>query len=194
MEVSNNMQKSNDKQGQANHHAIEFGCSESVLRVLALLLTLTAAILLGLDKQTKIVPLQLSPSLPPFYLPAVAKYTYVSAYVYFVAANSIACAFAAISLVIACTNKGGGKQSFLRMMIIVADLVMVALLFSSIGAATSIGIVGLKGNSHLQWKKVCDLFGKFCHQVMASVALSLLGAIAFFLLLIISVSKLQKRN
>lgn len=112
---------------------------------------------------------------------------------YFVVGNAIACAFAAVSLALTFISNGGGKIVS-RLMIIVADLMMVALLFSSIGAATGIGLIGIKGNSHLQWHKVCDVFGRFCHQVMASVALSLLAAIAFLLLIILAASKLQKRT
>ena len=57
------------------------GLREVVLRVLALVLTLVAAILLGVDKQTKIVSVTISPGLPPFNVPATAKFNYLSAFV-----------------------------------------------------------------------------------------------------------------
>lgn len=69
-------------------------------------------------------------------------------------------------------------------MIFTTDLIMVALLFSATGAAGAIGLMGAHGNSHVQWKKVCNVFGKFCGQVAASGTLSLFGAIAFFLLVL----------
>ncbi|XP_021867311.2 CASP-like protein 1E1 [Spinacia oleracea] len=161
--------------------------SEIVLRVLALLLTLIAAILLGLNKQTKIVPIKISPDLPAFDVPVSAKTSYVSAFVYFVVANSIACAFAAVTLALALSGKG-----IIRLMIIIVDLMMVALLFSSIGAAGAVGLIGSNGNSHLRWNKVCNVYAKFCHQVTASLALSLLAAIAFLFLVILTASKLHK--
>lgn len=163
------------------------GLSEVVLRVLALVLTLVAAILLGVDKQTKIVSVTISPGLPPFNVPATAKFNYLSAFVYFVVANSIASVIAAISLVVALACKGGSVFTT-----ILVDLMMVALLFSSIGATGAAGLLGYKGNSHLMWNKVCNVYGKFCHQVMAAVALSLLGGIAYVLLVLLGASKLKR--
>lgn len=54
---------------------------ELVLRVLALLLTLAAAIILGVDRQTKIVPIQITPTLPPVNIEAQAKWHHLSAFV-----------------------------------------------------------------------------------------------------------------
>ena len=52
-----------------------------ILRVLALLLTLAAAIVLGVNKQTEVVPVQITPTLPPFNVAAQAKWHYLSALV-----------------------------------------------------------------------------------------------------------------
>lgn len=54
---------------------------EVVLRLLALALTLVAAIVLGVNKETKMVPMTLSPSLPPLNVPVTAKWRYLSAFV-----------------------------------------------------------------------------------------------------------------
>ncbi|KAL2922800.1 CASP-like protein 1E1, partial [Bienertia sinuspersici] len=110
---------------------------------------------------------------------------------YCVVVNSIACAFAAISLALAFTTKGGGK-GVSRLIIIAIDLIMVALLFSSIGAGGAVGMIGAEGNSHLRWNKVCNVYGKFCHKVTTSLGLSLLGAIVFLLLVFLSAIKLHK--
>lgn len=81
MERANNggldgiMHKSKEKEGYA------IGWLELVLRFLAFLLTLIAAILLGIDKQTKIVPIKISTDLPAFNVPVTAKSSYVSAFV-----------------------------------------------------------------------------------------------------------------
>ncbi|XP_021731227.1 CASP-like protein 1E1 [Chenopodium quinoa] len=170
--------------------ATKTGRLELVLRVLALILTLAAAILLGLDKQTKIVPIKVFPNLPALNVPVMAKFSHVSAFVYSVVANSIASVFAAVSLAL---TLGSGKGGSRLMMILVLDLIMVSLLFSSIGGTSAVGVIGIKGNSHLQWNKVCNVYDKFCHQVAASVVLSLLGAIILLLLVILTASKTQKR-
>ena len=51
-----------------------------LLRVLALVLTLAAAIVLGVDKQTKVVPIKVVDTLPPISLPVSAKWHYLSAF------------------------------------------------------------------------------------------------------------------
>ncbi|XP_065863573.1 CASP-like protein 1E1 [Euphorbia lathyris] len=159
------------------------------LRVLGMVLTLTAAITLGVNKQTKVVPIKLVESLPPLYVPVVAKSHYLSAFMFFVVTNAIASAYAAISLVISIA----GKKN-MAIIITMLDLLMVALLFSSNGAAAAIGLMGYQGNSHVRWNKVCNVFGKFCHQVAASLVISLLGSIVFFLLVLLSALRLHSNK
>ncbi|XP_059648909.1 CASP-like protein 1E2 [Cornus florida] len=158
-------------------------CSEFVLRLLAFAFTLVAAIVLGVDKQTKVVP--------PLNVPVTAKWNYLSAFVYLVVTNAITCSYAALSLVLTLATMG--RRKWLSLMIIILDLVMLVLLFSSIGAATAIGIIGYQGNSHVRWNKVCDVFDKFCHQVAAAIAMSLLGSLAYLLLVMLAAFKLHKK-
>ncbi|MED6182280.1 hypothetical protein PIB30_027119 [Stylosanthes scabra] len=157
-----------------------------VVRVLALILTVAATIVTATNKQTKVVPLKVFDSLPPVNLPVTAKWHYLSAVLYFLVTNAISCAYAAVSLLLTAANKGGKSKS-LRILIFVLDAFMVALLFSGVGAASAVGILGYKGNSHVRWNKVCNVFGKFCHQMIASIGLSLLGSLAFLLLVMIPV-------
>lgn len=79
----------------------------------------------------------------------------------------------------------GKRKELLETLITILDTFMVALLFSGNGAAAATGLLGYNGNSHVRWNKVCDVFDKFCHQVAASILLSLLGSIAFLLLIVI---------
>lgn len=69
----------------------------------------------------------------------------------------------------------------------VLDKFTVALLFSGNGAAAAVGVLGYKGNSHVNWNKVCNVFDKFCGQMAASIGVSLLGSLAFLLLVVIPV-------
>lgn len=104
----------------------------------------------------------------------------------------MACAFTAVSLAISLASKGGGRGGSL-MTIFLMDLIMLSLLFSSVGAAGAVGMLGFKGNSHVRWNKVCNVYGKFCHQVMAAVFLSFLGGIVYVLLVLLSALNLPKR-
>ncbi|KAH6808769.1 hypothetical protein C2S51_026552 [Perilla frutescens var. frutescens] len=166
------------------------GC-DAVLRFFALALSLTAAVVLGIDKETKTVPVMLVPDLPPMNVSLTSKWHYLSAFVFFVVANAIACGYAAISLIL--TLIMNGKKG-ITMMIIFFDLVMVALLFSSVGAAAAIGIMGYKGNSHVQWNKVCNVFEKFCAQAAAAVGISAGAAAAFLLLVLLAIFNLHNKH
>ncbi|XP_057725241.1 CASP-like protein 1E2 [Arachis stenosperma] len=176
---------------EGHHHgktevAARSGDSKSglVLRVLALILTLAASIVVVTNKQTKVVPLKVFDSLPPVNLPVSAKWHYLSAVLYFLVTNATSCGYAAVSLLLTAANRDG-KSKHLRILIFVLDALMVALLFSGIGAASAVGVLGYHGNSHVQWKKVCNVFGKFCHQMVASIGLSLLGSVAFLFLVML---------
>lgn len=56
-------------------------CALLVVRVLGLVFTLVAAILLGVDKQTKVVAIQLLSTLPPLDVPVTARWHHLSAFV-----------------------------------------------------------------------------------------------------------------
>ncbi|CAA3014610.1 CASP 1E2 [Olea europaea subsp. europaea] len=163
-----------------------------VLRFLALALTLAAAVLLGVNKQSTVVPITLVPTLPPVNVEVTAKWHYLSAFVYFVVANAIACAYAAISLLLTMANRAGKRC--LGMIITIFDLVMVALLFSGVGAAFAVGLIGFQGNSHVQWKKVCNVFDKFCDQAAAAVGISFIGSMLFFLMVFLATLNLHKKR
>ncbi|KAK3011415.1 hypothetical protein RJ639_010903 [Escallonia herrerae] len=167
-------------------------CSDLVLRFVALAFTLVAAVVLGVDKQTKHMEVTIVSSQPPVHVSVASKWHYLSAFVYFVVANAIACSHAAISILLTLASRGGKKN--VALMIIILDLVMVALLFSGIGAATTAGLLGFQGNKHVQWNKVCNKFGKFCNQAIAAVAISMLGSLAFLLLVLLAALNVHKKH
>ncbi|PIM98161.1 hypothetical protein CDL12_29360 [Handroanthus impetiginosus] len=158
-------------------------------RVAAAVLSLTAAAVLGVDKETTTVAVTLIPLLPAVDVQVIAKWHYLSAFVYFLVANIIACVYATISLLL----RLSGKRA-IAMMILVFDVMIVALLFSSIGAALAIGIIGYKGNSHVRWQKVCNFVGRFCRQSAAAIGLSCVASLIFFLLVLIGILKLYKKR
>ncbi|KAG8372987.1 hypothetical protein BUALT_Bualt12G0124100 [Buddleja alternifolia] len=166
------------------------GC-ELVLRVVAVALSLAAAVVLATNKQTVTVAVILVPTLPAVNIPVTAKWHDLSSSVYFFVANIIACTYGVISLLLMLANKGTKKG--VAMLVIIFDLVMVALLFSSVGASSALGLMGYKGNSHLQWRKVCNVFGKFCLQGTAALALCGVASFAFFLLVLLAILNLHKK-
>lgn len=113
---------------------------------------------------------------------------------YFMVANVIACTYGLISMLLTLLNRGKNKVLF-GTLLTVFDALMVALLFSGIGAAATVGLIGYKGNSHVRWDKVCNVFNKFCHTMVISVILSFLGSLSFLLLVVLlPVFRLHRRT
>ncbi|KAB1670449.1 hypothetical protein ERO13_A02G046500v2 [Gossypium hirsutum] len=164
---------------------------ELILRFMALLLTLAAAIIIGVNKQTKFFPVQLNPAFPPVEVAARVKWHYLSALVYSLVANITASSYAALSTLIVLATRNG--EAGFAQVITIFDATIVGLLFSANGAALAVGIIGYKGNSHLQWNKVCNVFDSFCDRVAISIVLSLVASFAFIALVALAVLSLQKR-
>ncbi|XP_076908586.1 CASP-like protein 1E2 [Bidens hawaiensis] len=165
--------------------------TDLVVRVLALVLTMTAAVVLGVNKQRTTVAITIVQSLPPVNMPVTAKWLHMSAFVYFVITNAIVCAYTTISLIVTLATKGGTKK--VSAMVTILDLVMLALLFSAIGASGAVALIGYQGNSHVQWQKVCNVFDKFCHQVAAAMALSFIASVAYLLLIVMAIFNVYKK-
>ncbi|GKV39014.1 hypothetical protein SLEP1_g46852 [Rubroshorea leprosula] len=159
------------------------------LRFMAFVLTLAAAILMGVNNQTKVVSLQtISTSLPALNIPVQAKWHYLSALVYSFVTDVIASSYAAISFLLLIANRD--RRKGLGLLLTIFDLAMVALLLSSCGAAGAVGLLAYTGNSHVKWNKVCNIIDRFCRQGAVSVAFSLLGSLAFLFHIVVAVLSL----
>ncbi|XP_042516708.1 CASP-like protein 1E2 [Macadamia integrifolia] len=163
-----------------------------LLRILTLLCSLIAVIVTSVSEETELVSVTVLPTLPPFNVPATAKWQYSSAFVYFLIANVIACAYAAFSLMLSIMKAAGRNK--IAMAMHVFDLIVVALLFSGNGAALAIGMVGYNGNDHVRWAKVCNVFQKYCRYTASSIAVSLFGTTALLIVIALTTLRLQKKS
>uniref|UniRef100_J3KZV1 CASP-like protein n=1 Tax=Oryza brachyantha TaxID=4533 RepID=J3KZV1_ORYBR len=120
-------------------------------------------------------------------VPVTAKWTYSSAFVCLVVANTMVFAFCAAALA-ACRRRSAVVP------VMVGDLVALALLFSAVGAAAQFGLLGERGNAHVRWAKVCDVYGRFCERAMAAVAVSLIAAFADLVLLMLNILTIHKAS
>ncbi|KAK7378938.1 hypothetical protein VNO80_04387 [Phaseolus coccineus] len=161
-----------------------------LLRFLGLSLTLVATIVVAVDNETKLI------SYAEMQFKATAKWEYLSAMVFFVVSNAIACSYAAASLVITvmARNSGTRKSDVTHLVVTALDLALMALLFSANGAACAVGVIAEKGNTHVQWMKVCDVFDAYCRHITAALVLSIIGSTVFLLLVLHSVLKLHYRS
>ncbi|KAI8522750.1 hypothetical protein RHMOL_Rhmol13G0021300 [Rhododendron molle] len=168
---------------------------ELVLRVVGMGFSLVAAVMVGVDKETEVVAITVVDTLPPLHVSLTAKWCYMSAFVYFVVANAIACFYAAVSLVaLSLMSTKKTTQNGLTLALLILDLVMVALLFSANGAAVAVGLIGLHGNSHANWKKVCNVFKTFCRYTTAGFAMSMMGSFVFLWLVLLGTLSLHKKS
>jgi uncharacterized protein (TIGR01569 family) len=106
---------------------------------------------------------------------------------YFVVANAMVCLFSAAALA-ACRSRAA------MVPVMVGDLLALALLYSAVGAAAEFGILGERGNSHVRWPKVCNVYGRFCERAMAAVIVSLIAAFANLVLLMLNILTIHKSS
>jgi len=97
------------------------------------------------------------------------------------------CLFSAAALA-ACRRRGAVVP------VMVGDLLALALLFSAVGAAAEFGILGERGNAHVRWARVCNVYGAFCERAMAAVIVSLLAAFANLVMLMLAILAIHKNS
>ncbi|KAL7220633.1 hypothetical protein ACSBR2_013501 [Camellia fascicularis] len=152
-----------------------------VLRFLLFAATVTAVVVMVTSKQKQ-------PISPP------AKFNHSPAFIYFVAALSVAGLYSIITSLLSvfallkprCSSK-------LLFHFIIFDVLMLGIVAAATGAAGAVAYLGLKGNSHLQWNKICNVYDKFCRHIGASVAVALFASIILALLIILSAYSLSKK-
>lgn len=110
---------------------------------------------------------------------------------YFIAANVIAFVFSGISFSLTIVNRPGSGSASLPVLPIV-DLVAVVLLFSANGAATAITLLAKNGNE--VWGKICYLASTFCNKITAAIVLSMIAALSYVLLLLLSILRSHKSS
>ncbi|KAG0480967.1 hypothetical protein HPP92_011825 [Vanilla planifolia] len=156
-----------------------------ILRLLAIVLTLIAAIVMGAAKETITIDVN------DYTLQGKAKSTYSSSFVYFIVANTLVCVYSAV-----CAGVSFLKQSnfALELPIALGDLVAVVFLFTGNAAAAAVEIVAQKGNGHFGWDKVCRYAEKFCDHLSAAIVLSTFAGVAYLLLLVLTMVALHKRS
>ncbi|XP_057805999.1 CASP-like protein 1 [Salvia miltiorrhiza] len=154
--------------------------AEVVLRFLLFASALVAVVVIVTSKQTK--------------NSRDAKFNYSPALIYFVAALSVAGLYSFITTLLSfyALLKPGCCPQLLSHFVIV-DVILLGIVAAATGSAGSIAYTGLKGNSHLGWGKVCDVYDKFCTYVGASVAVSLFASVVLALLVLLSLHSLSKK-
>ncbi|MCD7466874.1 hypothetical protein HAX54_003918 [Datura stramonium] len=168
-----------------------FKVADVVLRVLVFSSALVSVVVMSTSKQTEMVPIPV----PPYQALRPAKFNHSPALIYFVAALSVAGFFSIITTLgsLYSLTKPAGCSAKIISHFIVIDVLLLGIVASATGAAASVAYIGLKGNTHVRWGKVCSMYGKFCRYLGASIGVSLFASVMLVLLVLLSVYSLSKK-
>ncbi|XP_076936004.1 CASP-like protein 1 [Bidens hawaiensis] len=159
------------------------------LRVLLFATGLAAVIVMVTSKQTKMIPVA-----PGIAVPLDAEFNHSPAFIYFVAALSVACLYSIITCALSVLALiQGGISTKMHFHFVMFDALLLGIVAAATGAAGGVAYIGLKGNSHTRWNKICNTFGSFCFHFAASVLLSLISSITLLLLVWLSIILLFKK-
>ncbi|XP_051125666.1 CASP-like protein 1 [Andrographis paniculata] len=165
--------------------------AEVVLRFLVFASSLVAVLVMVTGNQTEVVA---RIPIPPFTVSRTAKFKHSPAFIYFVAAHSVAGFFGIVSTLL--SFYGLKKPAFSQKAsshFVIIDVLLLGIVASATGAGSAVAYVGLKGNSHVQWGKICGLYDSFCRHIGASMAVSLFGSVVLTLLVLLSLYSLSKK-
>ncbi|KAK4477929.1 hypothetical protein RD792_017194 [Penstemon davidsonii] len=168
-----------------------FALADVVLRFLLFVSALVAVVVMVTGNQTETVRLPF----PPFPLaPVTAKFNHSPAFIYFVAALSLAALYGIITTLFSfyALLKPGCCPKVLSHFVIF-DVLLLGIVAAATGAGGAVAYLGLKGNSHVGWMKVCHVYDNFCKHVASSIIVSGLGSIVLVLLILLYVHSLSKK-
>ncbi|KAF3431485.1 hypothetical protein FNV43_RR26216 [Rhamnella rubrinervis] len=171
----------------ASRNRVSRGVSvvDFILRIVACLGTLGSAIAMGTSRQTL-----------PFstrFIRFRALYKDLPTLTFFVIANSVVCGYLALSLPLSIFHiiKSAAKNS--RIILLIFDTVMMALLTAAASAASGIVNLAHNGNSITNWFAVCQQFNNFCQRISGSLIGSFVGVVVFMVLIIIASVAISRR-
>ncbi|CAJ1941088.1 unnamed protein product [Sphenostylis stenocarpa] len=154
-----------------------------ILRFFLFAASLVSVVVMVTGNQTKFLP-----------FPRPAKFRYSPALVYFVAALSVTGLYSIITILASLyALKNPALKTKLLLHFLLWDALILGIIASATGTAGSVAYLGLKGNDHTGWVKICNVYDKFCRHVGASVAVALFGSIVTVLLIWLSAHSIHNR-
>ncbi|CAF1919052.1 hypothetical protein HID58_048549 [Brassica napus] len=163
------------------------------LRVLAFSATLSAAIVMGLNKETKTFVVG-NVGNTPVKATFTAKFQHTPAFVFFVVANAMVSFH---NMLMIAVHLFGGKMeftSFRLLSVAILDMLNVTLISAAANAAAFISEVGKNGNKHARWDKICDRFATYCDHGAGALIAAFAGVVLMLIISAISISRLAHPN
>ncbi|KAI3756080.1 hypothetical protein L1987_55893 [Smallanthus sonchifolius] len=89
--------------------------------------------------------------------------------------------------------KPEGISTKLQFHFVMFDALLLGIVAAATGATGGVAYIGLKGNSHTRWNKICNTYGSFCFHFASSILFSLISSITLLLLVWFSLYVLSKK-
>nr|GME11215.1 casparian strip membrane protein 2-like [Ipomoea batatas] len=155
-----------------------------ILRLCALVAALAAAVTMATSDQ----------SLPFFsqFFQFQASYDDLPAFPYFVVANGIASGYLVLSLPFSIICIVRPHLVGPRLLLFILDIVMMAFTVAGAAAAAAIVYLAHTGNSTTNWFAICQQYTGFCQRVSGAVVGSLIAAVIFAFLVLLSAAALRR--
>ncbi|AED95122.1 unnamed protein product [Arabidopsis thaliana] len=163
------------------------------LRLLAFSATLSAAIVMGLNKETKTFIVGKVGN-TPIQATFTAKFDHTPAFVFFVVANAMVSFH---NLLMIALQIFGGKMEFTGFRLLsvaILDMLNVTLISAAANAAAFMAEVGKNGNKHARWDKICDRFATYCDHGAGALIAAFAGVILMLIISAASISRLVQPN
>ncbi|XP_073059939.1 CASP-like protein 1B1 [Primulina eburnea] len=164
-----------------------------LLRLLAFLATLSATLVMALNKETKKV-LVATIGTTSIEATLKARFQDTPAFVFFVIVNGNASLHNILMLVVTFIGYKFGLKGHAPLAIAILDLMNVVLVSSGESAAVFMGQLGRDGNSHARWNKICDKIESFCDRGRAAMLASLLGLLLMIIITVASIIRLSNKT
>ncbi|CAD6220250.1 unnamed protein product [Miscanthus lutarioriparius] len=169
-----------------------FSGADLALRALLFAVTLAGLVVLATAKQTALVPV---PQIPGLLLSRPAKFNHSPALIYLLVALCVTCFY---SLLTALTSLkliiSGSSPTKTLFLLVLLDVLYAAIMASATGSGGGVAWIGVKGNTHTNWNKICNIYGNFCRHIGSSVFLGLIASIILVLLTILNTHSLYRRS
>lgn len=169
----------------------EISLSFVVLRVLAFLASLAAAVVMAANKQKKTFVVA-TIGTTPIEATLTAKFQHTPAFIFFVIANAMVSLHNLLMLIVEVIGHKFDKKGLRFSIVPILDMMNVALISGGASAALFMGQLGRDGNSHARWSKICDKFGTYCNRGSGAMVASFLGLLLMITINFITISKLRK--
>ncbi|CAA7399948.1 unnamed protein product [Spirodela intermedia] len=169
---------------------VNYFSADFSIRLLLFATSLTGLVVLATSKQTE----RIRTAAAPFFTVRSAQFDHAPGLIYLMVALAAACGYSVVTLVASATAvRKASPSTKLLLHLIILDAIMAGVVAAATGAGGGVAYIGLKGNSHVNWNKICGVYDTFCRHVASAVGVSLIASIILVLLVILSAYSLYRR-